>query len=87
MSQKTAANKYKNEVSNKNPWNDPTNSIKKPASTVPIMAANVPAVLDIPEVTFELVVNAELNFHILQKFSCLLVLLLSSKNNYICQES
>ena len=41
---------YKSDVSNKNPWNDPTNSTKKPAPTVPKIAANVPAVFDNPKV-------------------------------------
>lgn len=40
--------KYKSDVSNKNPWNEPTNSTKKPAPTVPKIAANVPAVFDNP---------------------------------------
>lgn len=35
-------------MSNKNPLKEPTNSTKKPAPTVPIIAARVPAVLDIP---------------------------------------
>lgn len=43
-----AARKYKSDVSNRNPWKEPTNSTKKPAPTVPKMAANVPAVFDIP---------------------------------------
>lgn len=46
--QKTAAEKYKNAVSSKNPLNDPTSSTKNPAPTVPIIAANVPAVFDRP---------------------------------------
>lgn len=48
MSQKRAARKYKNEVSNRNPWKEPTSSTKKPAPTVPKIAANVPAVFEIP---------------------------------------
>lgn len=35
-------------MSNKNPLKEPTNSTKKPAPTVPTIAASVPAVLDIP---------------------------------------
>lgn len=31
-----------------NPWKDPNNSTKKPAPTVPTIAANVPAVRHIP---------------------------------------
>lgn len=47
--QKRAERKYKSDVSNKNPWNEPTSSTKNPAPTVPRMAANVPAVFDIPK--------------------------------------
>lgn len=46
--QKTAAEKYKNAVSTKNPLKDPTSSTKNPAPTVPIIAAKVPAVFDKP---------------------------------------
>lgn len=46
--QNKAAEKYRNDVSNKNPLNEPINSTKKPAPTVPTIAASVPAVLDIP---------------------------------------
>lgn len=46
--QKTAAEKYKTDVSTKNPLKDPTSSTKNPAPTVPIIAAKVPAVFDIP---------------------------------------
>lgn len=47
-SQKTAAEKYKDAVSSKNPLKDPTSSTKNPAPTVPIIAAKVPAVFDRP---------------------------------------
>ena len=44
-----AERKYKSDVSNRNPWKEPTNSTKKPAPTVPTIAANVPAVFDSPK--------------------------------------
>ena len=49
-----AARKYRSDVSNRNPWKEPTNSTKKPVPTVPKMAANVPAVFDIPRTKIKL---------------------------------
>lgn len=46
--QNREAEKQRNEVSNKNPLKEPINSTKYPAPTVPIIAANVPAVFDKP---------------------------------------
>lgn len=46
--QNRAAQKYKNDVNSRKPWKEPTNSTKKPAPTVPTIAAKVPAVFDIP---------------------------------------
>lgn len=48
ISQKRALLKYRSEVSIKNPRKEPIRSTKNPAPTVPKMAANVPAVFDIP---------------------------------------
>ena len=48
MSKKRAERIYRNDVSNRNPWKEPTSSTKKPAPIVPTMAANVPAVFDNP---------------------------------------
>lgn len=59
--QKRAERKYKSDVIDRNPWKEPTSSTKKPAPTVPKMAANVPAVFEIPittERTF--VINSEI---------------------------
>lgn len=49
------ARKYKSDVSNRNPWKEPTSSTKKPAPTVPTIAANVPAVFEIPKTRNEVV--------------------------------
>jgi hypothetical protein len=48
MSQKRALLKYKSDVNIKNPRKEPILSTKNPAPIVPRMAANVPAVFDIP---------------------------------------
>lgn len=48
MLQKRAERRYKIAVRRMNPWKDPNSSTKKPAPTVPTIAANVPAVRHIP---------------------------------------
>lgn len=48
MLYKAAERMYRNDVSKRNPWKEPTSSTKKPAPIVPMIAANVPAVFEIP---------------------------------------
>ena len=47
--QNSALRKYNREVSMRNPLKEPIRSTKMPAPTVPIIAAIVPAVFDIPD--------------------------------------
>lgn len=67
MSKKRAERIYKNDVMSRNPWKEPTSSTKKPAPTVPMMAANVPAVFDNPVIRHE--------FSKLDTAHCLMVLI------------